>query len=270
MSNLAPQALSIHIAEQGGFDLHLTAVGHGAPTLVFMHYWGGSSRTWRFVIERLALRRRCLAYDHRGWGGSGAPPTGFAIADLARDTLAVTHALELGPYVLIGHSMGGKVAQAVAATHPPGLLGLVLVAPAPAAPAAVLDDAAQRQLLGAYANRDTVRFAIEHVLTHHLPGDEIIEQIVADSLSGTPAATATWPTAATNEDVSAGVGAIDVPTLVIAGRHDHVEPLTLLADHVVPSIPSARLEVVEDSGHLIPLEQPRELAALIETFVDSL
>ncbi len=147
---------------------------------------------------------------------------------------------------------------------------MVLVAPAPAAPAVALGADARQQLLDAYRNRDSVRFAVEHVLTHRLPSDELVAQIITDSLSGTPEATATWPMQAIIEDVSAGVGGIDVPTLVVAGDHDVVEPVGLLAEHVVPSLPTAHLEVIADSGHLIPIEQPRALAGLIETFVDSL
>jgi pimeloyl-ACP methyl ester carboxylesterase len=240
---LGPQARTVYIAECGGFDLHITTAGQSAPALLFMHYWGGSSRTSRPVIERFAPAHLCVAYDHRGWGRSGAPASGFAIGDLARDALAVITALGLDDYVLVGHSM---------------------------APAEPMDAGARQQLLGVYADPGSVRGAVEHVLTHRLPGEEVVEQIVADTLSGTAEATATWSLHAIAEDVSAGAESIDVPALVVAGEHDVVEPVALMAGHVVPSLPDARLEVVADSGHLIPLEKPRELAELIDAFVASL
>jgi pimeloyl-ACP methyl ester carboxylesterase len=50
------------------FALHREIVGEGSPTLVFLHYWGGSARTWRPVVRHLAASYRCVAYDSRGGG----------------------------------------------------------------------------------------------------------------------------------------------------------------------------------------------------------
>jgi pimeloyl-ACP methyl ester carboxylesterase len=257
----------IRIVDGVPFDLHAEASGKGTPTLLFMHYWGGSARTWRPVCAQLSARYRCLAYEHRGWGRSGAPADSFAIADLARDCRAIMDALAPAELVLVGHSMGGKVAQAVAASAPAHLRGVVLVAPAPAAPAVILDDRAGRQLLAAYTDADSVRGAIDQVLTHRPLSEALRTQIVEDSLAGTPAATAAWPLGAINEDASAGVGEIAVPVLIIGADHDVVEPVDLLREHVYARLPTAQLEVISDCGHLIPLEQPEQLASLIGGFV---
>ncbi len=96
--------ISIHVEEQGSGDL----------ALVFLHYWGGSSRTWKYLTEALSEFYRTIAIDHRGWGDSDAPEHGYALADLADDAAGVISALGLGSYVLVGHSMGGKVAQLLA------------------------------------------------------------------------------------------------------------------------------------------------------------
>jgi 3-oxoadipate enol-lactonase len=76
------------------------------------------------------LRRR----DQRGWGDSIATDGRYDLATMADDVQGVVEALGLHRYVLVGHSMGGKVAQTVAARRPASLLGLVLVAPAPPTP----------------------------------------------------------------------------------------------------------------------------------------
>ncbi|MBR7514038.1 alpha/beta fold hydrolase, partial [Mycobacterium tuberculosis] len=76
----------------------------------------------------LADRYRIVATDHRGWGDSEAPADHYGIADLAADAEGVIEALGLRRYVLVGHSMGGKVAQRMASRRPNGLEGLVLVA----------------------------------------------------------------------------------------------------------------------------------------------
>ena len=94
-----------------GILLYVDEEGRGDMSLVFLHYWGGSSRTWRHVIAALPKSYRTIAIDHRGWGKSDAPTTGYALSDLADDAQGVVDALNLKRYILIGHSMGGKVAQ---------------------------------------------------------------------------------------------------------------------------------------------------------------
>ena len=52
-----------------GMRLHVEKQGSGSPTLVFLHYWGGSSRTWRHVIAGLGAGFGTVAIDQRGWAG---------------------------------------------------------------------------------------------------------------------------------------------------------------------------------------------------------
>ena len=114
-----------------GIHLNVRDQGRGEPSLLFLHYWGWSSRTWDLVIDRLKNDFRCIAYDHRGWGDSDKPETGYSIKELANDVEALIQTLGLTRYVLIGHSMGGKAVQPLAAKRPRGLEALILVAPAP-------------------------------------------------------------------------------------------------------------------------------------------
>ncbi|MEU0395736.1 alpha/beta fold hydrolase [Streptomyces sp. NPDC006208] len=107
------------------------------PALVFLHYWGGSHRTWRPVIEHLSPTQTFVSYDHRGWGESTQVPGPYGIEQLADDAERVIDELDHGEYVVVGHSMGGKVAQVLASRRPAGLKGVVLVAPAPPAPIGV-------------------------------------------------------------------------------------------------------------------------------------
>ncbi len=93
--------------------------GNGQPALVFLHFWGGSSQTWNGVTAILKDKFRCISYDHRGWGRSEKTPTGYSIESLASDTLALIETLNLDNYILVGHSMGGKVAQYIAAKNQP-------------------------------------------------------------------------------------------------------------------------------------------------------
>lgn len=255
--------------ETGSATLHVEQAGAGMPALVFMHYWGGSSRTWHPVIERLADSARCVAIDHRGWGQSSAPATGYAIGDLAADATAVITTLGLDDYILVGHSMGGKVTQLIASQRPDGLRGAVLVAPAPAKPV-LIPEAARAQMAGAYTSRDTVITTLDTVLRHASLSDELREHVIEDSLAGAPRAKRDWPTQTIVEDVSADLQRINVPVLVIAGEHDRVEPVEVMQSHVIAEIPGAKLKIIPGSGHLTPLETPKQLTDLIATFRDTI
>jgi pimeloyl-ACP methyl ester carboxylesterase len=249
----------------GTLSLNVLESGVGEPALLFLHYWGGSARTWNHVIGQLSSMYRCIAYDQRGWGESDAPADGYTISDLAGDAAALIRALDLKRYVLVGHSMGGKAAQYLAAQRPTGLEALVLVAPASPLPQNIPEAAKQAQL-HAYDTRDTVLQAIAF-LTAHAPNESTVKQIVDDSLRGSAAAKLAWPTSAAYEDISERVKQINVPTLILAGDQDRQDPLHLQQSDVLPRIPGARLEVVHESGHLSPIEQPGQLADGIKAFL---
>ena len=252
-----------------GIRVNVEEQGDGEPTLVFLHYWGGSSRTWRHVTSGLKNAHRTIAIDHRGWGESDAPATGYAIADLADDAAGVIRALDLRSYVLVGHSMGGKVAQAIASRRPAGLAGLVLVASAPPTPLA-LPEQARRMMAGAYDSRASVEATIDQVLTATTLTPTDREQVIADSLRGSPQAKRAWPTSMSQENIEDMVAAIDVPVMVIAGEGDRVDTLEAQRTELVPRIPGAVLHVVPRTGHLSPLEAPTELVALIDQFTKEL
>ena len=93
----------------GELSFNVLESGSGEPALLFLHYWGGSARSWNAVTSQLSTNFRCIAYDQRGWGQSDAPEQGYSIRDLALDAKHIVEALHLRRYVLVGHSMGGKV-----------------------------------------------------------------------------------------------------------------------------------------------------------------
>ena len=175
-------------------------------------------------------------------------------------------ALGLKRYVLVGHSMGGKVAQLMASRRPRGLEGLVLVAPSP--PTAMRLSAAERATLrGAYQSRESVEFVIDHVLTARPLDAACREQVIEDSLKAAPQAKAAWPDVAMAEDICAAVESIDVPTLVISGERDQVDRVATLEAELLPRIPHAAMYILPDTGHLSPLEAPADVAQTIASFV---
>jgi 3-oxoadipate enol-lactonase len=111
-----------------GAAIGISESGEGEPVCVFLHYWGGSARTWDGVVDRVNGNVRCVSVDQRGWGGSLVSDGRYDLIALADDVQSIVAELDVHQYILVGHSMGGKVAQIVATRHPAGLAGLVLVA----------------------------------------------------------------------------------------------------------------------------------------------
>ena len=248
--------------------IHFEEQGHGAPCLIFLHYWGGSSRTWRRVIDALPKPCRALAMDLRGWGASDAPDEGYALADFADDVRRVIAERGVSTFVLVGHSMGGKIAQLLAAEQPSGLAGLVLVAPSPPTPMG-LPPAIREGMEHAYSSAASIEATIDQVLTAKPLADELRRQVIEDSLRGGAAAKIAWPRYTSQEDISAAVSAIAVPTLVIAGERDQVDSVATLETELLTRIPHAVMHVLPGTGHLSPLESPREVAGLIGEFLSS-
>ena len=251
-----------------GLTLHADDSGSGPLALVFLHYWGGTARTWQPVMAALPANLCKIALDARGWGQSDRPGNGYDIVTMADDVEAAIAALGLDRYVLVGHSMGGKVAQLLASRRPSGLAGLMLVAPSPAEGKS-LPEPERDGMAAAYATSESVGWTIDNVLTERTLSPAIRDQVIADSLDGAEAAKQFWPHAAISEDVSAGLARINVPVLVVGGENDKVDGVDMLRRLVLPSLPGAGMQAIPAVGHLIPLDAPQALAASIAEFVDT-
>ncbi|WP_158993836.1 alpha/beta fold hydrolase [Mucilaginibacter sp. L196] len=245
--------------------LYVKDEGKGSPALLFLNFWGGSTETWNGVTAKLKDNFRCINYDHRGWGQSEKPETGYDIASLAKDALALIASLNLDDYVIVGHSMGGKVAQYIAARKPAGLRKLILVSPSPSVPTIMPPERYEGMKL-AYTTVEGINATIDNVFKASDIKPEIRAQLVHDMQSHNESSRIGWPTIALIEDVSAGVDGIEVPTLIIAGKNDIVDPPERMAAEVQAIIAGSKLVVVEDAGHLSMLQQPDCVAELIGHF----
>jgi 3-oxoadipate enol-lactonase len=142
---------------------------------------------------------------------------------------------------------------------------LVLVAPATPTPQNLPEPARQAQL-HAYDNRENALQALAF-LTAFPPSDALREQILFDNFAGAPQARLAWPTSSAYEDISTVVTKIAVPTLILAGDEDRQDPLEQHQREVLPRIPGAKIKVISNSGHLVPIDQPGQLADSIRSFV---
>jgi pimeloyl-ACP methyl ester carboxylesterase len=243
--------------------------GEGSSTLVFMNFWGGSTETWKQVTAKLKDSFRCITYDHRGWGQSEKPEIGYSIKSLAEDAISLIKALKLDEYIIVGHSMGGKIAQYIAAQKPIGLRKLILVAPSPSFPT-ILPMEMHENMKGAYLSIESINATIDQVFKAADIKPEIRTQLVKDLQSHNESSRLSWPMIALLEDVSKGVDGIEVPTLIIVGENDIVDSPERLLVEVKAIIKGSEMALVKGAGHLSMLQKPEKVAQLIRHFTKSL
>lgn len=117
------------LVDVGGYRLHLSCVGTGGPTVVIEYGWGDSSDRWsRSVQPEVARTTRVCTYDRAGTGLSEAGPLPRTAWQFARElhTLLGRAAIP-GPYVLVGHSLGGTTVRVFAHEYPDEIAGVVLI-----------------------------------------------------------------------------------------------------------------------------------------------
>jgi pimeloyl-ACP methyl ester carboxylesterase len=251
----------------GGVEIAYRTAGSGPPDVLFAHGWAGSGAYFDETIAALDLDRiRVTTVDLSGHGDS---PDGdsWSLDAIDAALLAVADVVGAERFVALGFSMSGKFVQHLALRDPKRIAGLMLVAGTQAAalelPQELLDDWYERA-----GNVEAMRELIRPFLTG--PVDEAAFDRFCDSaarvsreaLEGTMRVTL-------HGDFADRLSFLDIPTLVVAGARDELFTVDLLRATMVEPIPGARLAIV-DCGHEIPLERPRELAALIEAFLAGL
>ncbi len=245
------------------------------PTLVFLHALGASAAEWDLVRDSLP-GRPCLALDLPGFGARAAE--GHAdVAAMADDLADAIRAQRLSACLLVGHSMGGKIATLVAARAAAGeqglagVLGVVLVAGSPPAPEPI-DERRRAEMIGwvadgAITHADAATF-VDANTAQPLPAP-LRERAIADVMRSNRDAWRDWLERGANEDWRARVGKVSIPALIVAGATDGDLGEAAQRRLNLPHYPDATLQVMADAAHLIPYEQPAALAALIAGHADT-
>lgn len=237
-------------------------------TLVFLHYFGGSAMEWQSTMAQLADQYRCVAVDLRGHGDSAAPETGYSVMDMADDVQALIKAMGIQDFVLIGHSMSGKVALYLASRLPAGLKLLLLLAPSPPLPEPI-PDADRQEMLDTHGQRTAAEETAAKITVRPLASG-VKSQIVADNLRTSEAAWHAWLTLGSKENISDRMSFINVPVHILVGTNDEALAPDVQPKMTLPYLPDATLERIDGAGHLLPWETPDELASFIRKKVTAI
>ena len=240
------------------------ANGSDTPALVLLHFFGGSRREWAEAGVSLASDFRVLSIDTPGFGEANNVP-GYSVSEMADSFAATLAEMQLKRFVLVGHSMTGKVAAVMASRELPGLEKLVLLTASPVSPEPIAPGDRAGMLAQAVPTRaDAEQYVRENsCLPMHA---EVFNRAVEDRLRANPDAWRAWLEKGSYEDWSEQVGTLDLPTLVIAAEKDKSLGPVVQREFTMPHFTNARLEVIAGSGHLVPMEAPNRLARLLRDF----
>lgn len=253
--------------------LAVHTAGSGLP-LLLLHGFPLDHGMWARQ-EPLADKVRLIVPDQRGFGGSTGPGP-ESIEQLADDAVALLDALHVaGPAVICGLSMGGYVAQHVAARHPDRVAALILVdtrleADTPEVRAGRVDLAAKVGRLGQALVADAMipRLLAESPEARAAAGRDAIEAELRRMIVSQPVATIQAALAALGErpDMTDRMRGLRVPTLLVVGAEDALTPPACM-EHAQQVIPAAQLLVVPRAGHMTPLESPGVFNAAVLEFL---
>ncbi|MCI2400260.1 3-oxoadipate enol-lactonase [Aliiroseovarius subalbicans] len=250
--------LTLHHEETGPTD---------DPVLVLAHALGANLRIWDGIMPHLPDGLRVIRMDMRGHGASPCPEGPYYMGDLVADAARLLDRLAVKDCVFVGLSIGGMIAQGLAAERLDLVRAMVLsnTAAKIGTPAIWQDriDAIRAGGIEAVVEPNMERWFSR---ASHRDQPEMIET-ARTRLRATPLEGYLGCCAAIAEtDLYDSTARLTLPTLAIAGSEDGSTPADLVRE-TAGLIPGARFELMRGCAHMAPVEKPAEYAALLTTFL---
>jgi pimeloyl-ACP methyl ester carboxylesterase len=258
------QGKTMPFADVGSDKIYYAEHGRAAtaPPIVFVHGAAGNHLVWGQQVRALGEITRAVALDLPGHGRSGLP--GRNSIEGYRDVvLGLLDALGFERAVIVGHSMGGAIAQTLALSNPDRVAGLGLVgtgARLRVLPAII--DGVQNDL------PQTARLVVEYSYAPTL-SETMRERAVAEFIACPAGVTHGDFTACDRFDLMARLSEMHAPAQIICGRQDRMTPVKY-SEFLASSLVHARLTLVEGAGHSVMLEQPEAVNQALAEFMRTL
>ena len=256
----------------GGLELAYDEAGSGSP-LLLVHGWPHDRRMWGGQLGGLAPFARVLAPDLRGAGGSTVAGP-YTIDQYADDLVAFLQSLGIARAVVCGLSMGGYIAFSMLRRHRDRVRALILADTRATADTDEVRASRERLValieaegMAALAARQLPSMLSRSTIERQAPLAELVrhmmETVPPEGAIGAQRAMTARP------DSTPLLGTIGVPTLVIGGADDGVTPPNVLRS-MAAAIPNSRVEIIEQGGHLCPLERPAAFNRVVSEFLGAL
>ncbi|MDA1041273.1 MAG: alpha/beta fold hydrolase [Planctomycetota bacterium] len=265
---------STHTVRVGGKVFAVQTGGAGIP-LLLLHAFPLDHGMWEAQAP-LAESVRMIVPDQRGFGRTPSDPPIASIAAMADDAVAVLDALHVTePAFVCGVSMGGYVAQHVAARYPERVRGLILcdtkfAADSPEARAGRAGLSAKVGRRGAGLLADTMLSTLlaQSDEARAQPRRTAIEDLLRQTIARQTVATIQAALAAMGDrpDMTDTMRRLAIPTLLVVGEEDTFTPPAIM-QRMESILPDARLLIVPRAGHMVPLEAPEVFNAAVVEFL---
>ena len=238
------------------------------PALVFANSLGTDFRIWDALLPAFADRYRLIRYDKSGHGLSDLTPGTARLEGHVEELLALLDHAGVAKVGVIGLSVGGLIAQGLALRSPERVAALVLCDTACkiGTEAAWADRIAAVEKSGVAGIADMVMQRWFAASFHAKRATELAgwrNMLVRSPVDGYLATCA----AIRDADYTLGVPTLAMPTLCVVGDEDGSTPPAVVRA-TADLIPGARFEIIENAGHMPPIEQPAKLAALIQRHLE--
>jgi len=243
--------------------LHTLRAGQG-PRLLLLHGIGGSATAWNRQMQRLGKSFCCLAPDLPGYGDSPAP-SGAGLAPILE---AVADLLDDEPAHVFGVSFGALLALALAHHYPQRVRSLVL-ADATLGRAYLADNEREKWLQGRLALAQSLqKVSVQRAAEIAAPGTpaSVVEEIAQHMRRARPEGYMAVARTIATTDARPWLASITKPALVLCGESDQVTG-ALVSQTLADSLPHARLHIIPRAGHAPHIEQPDELAQVVQEFL---
>lgn len=241
--------------------------GTGSHKLIGLHGWFGDENTFKALESSLDPDQfQCVWLAHRGYGKSREIHGDYTMEEMADDAFDVAHSLGWDKFSVIGHSMGGKAAQVLAAKAGAAVRKLVTVTPAPAA--AIPFDEQTLGLFNAATHDSQSRAMVINFSTGGTLSPVWVDRFVKESAArSTVEASAGYLRSWAGQDLSGMIGRFDAPTLVMVGANDPSITKESCALDYGSKYPNLKIVALENSGHYPMDEIPLAFGATVVGFL---
>jgi len=246
---------------EAGF-LYIDDGGSGNLPVVFLHSFGGDISHWKSQLDHLRTSRRAIAFDFRGHGKSDSSSTySYTAEALAGDIAAVVDSLDLGRFILVGHSQGGSAAVAYSDTHPTRVAGLVLVGTPGKTPAEI-----SKPIISSLES-DVYQKVMDDYMKQLVDGakPEVSSQVNRGVKKLSKKTSVSLIKALFEFDPINRIKRYQGPKLIILTSREATQPNSLC--NQVPEVPS---KIIEGTSHWPQLDKPEEFNRILDDFLKTI